>query len=145
MNTNFKALLIVLLLCSSAGWLLVAQEAGGLASDVSNAGVTGERDTVTNLPPGVVSMVVPPPVPAAVPLPVPDVAGLTGLAIPAGEVRREIRPGPEGAIADFGRSTVLFGTDGSAAPAVTVLAPDGQRLSFAPSFVVLANRVTGEN
>lgn len=57
----------------------------------------------------------------------------------------EIRPIPGGAIADFGRSTVAWTTDASARPAVTMISREGTRLSFRATFLVLADRSTGEN
>src|ERR1051325_6340589 len=64
----------------------------------------------------------------------------------AGILSQQIDITANGCEATFGRHKVLFSPDiASSDPPVQMRLPDGRQLAFKPSFLVLANRVTGEN
>lgn len=63
-----------------------------------------------------------------------------------GIVSREIKLTETGCEATYGRHKVSFNADlaSSEAP-ISVTMPDGKKLAFRPSYIVLANRITGQN
>jgi hypothetical protein len=58
---------------------------------------------------------------------------------------KEIKLTPAGCEATSGRHKVSFAADIASDLPIVVTAPDGQIIAFRPTFLVLANRVTGEN
>jgi hypothetical protein len=103
---------------------------------------------VSNLPP-MTSVAAPPVQPVQIPPP-PTVV-TNGDEYPdshlhEGIVSQQIDITANGCEATFGRHKVLFSPDiASSDPPVQMRLPDGRQLAFKPSFLVLANRVTGEN
>lgn len=63
-----------------------------------------------------------------------------------GIVSRQIEPTESGCEATYGRHKISFNTDiASSQPPITVTMPNGSKVAFRPTFIVLANRLTGEN
>jgi hypothetical protein len=59
--------------------------------------------------------------------------------------KREIRPGAEGAVADFGRHRVLFPSQINGQKPVRVITPEGKLLKFQPRFLAYRDTATGKS
>src|SRR6266446_2245956 len=113
---------------------------------------TPASQTVTNLLPGqeMVKARLAPPLAVSAATVLPQQLPTNGLGAGAtlelpSTLERGIIPTASGAEANFGRHKASFATDAAEARPVTVITPDGQKLSFRVSFLVLANRATGQN
>lgn len=62
-----------------------------------------------------------------------------------GIVSREIELTDAGCEATYGRHKISFNADLASSEPIRVTMPDGKKLAFRPTFIVLANRVTGQN